>query len=175
MVTAWHLFLQLLGIGLRPEQLSFAQVALRALIIFLVALALMRCGHKCSLARKTAFDTTFVVIFGAITARAINDSGPFFPTIIGATVLVFLHSLRSTFAEHSENFEVLIKGQPAVLLRNGDVITEQIRARNNSPRDLAEDMYLRGHRATEEIELARLERSGAISFIRRRANREARS
>jgi uncharacterized membrane protein YcaP (DUF421 family) len=108
-------------------------------------------------------------------ARAINGSWPFFPTIIGAAVLVFLHSLRSTFAEHSENFEVLIKGQPAVLLRNGDVITEQMRAHNISLRGLAEDMYLRCHRVTEEIELARLERSGAISLIRGRADREARS
>ena len=90
-------------------------------------------------------------------------------------MLVFLHRLRSTLAEHSEKFEVLIKGQPAVLLRNGDVFTEQMRARNISPRDLGEDMYLRGHRATEEIELARFERSGEISFIRRRADREARS
>jgi uncharacterized membrane protein YcaP (DUF421 family) len=135
----------------------------------------MRCGHECSLARKTAFDTTFVVIFGAIMARAINGSGPFFPTVIGAAVLVFLRRLRSTLAEHSEKFEVLIKGQPAVLLRNGDVFTEQMRARNISPRDLGEDMYPRGHRATEEIELARFERSGEIGFIRRRADREARS
>ena len=90
-------------------------------------------------------------------------------------MLVFLHRLLSTFAGHSEKFEVLIKGQPAVLLRNGDVITQQMRAHNISPRGLAEDMYLRGHRATEEIEVARLERSGAISFIRGRADREARS
>ena len=151
MVTTLHFFLQLFGIGLRPEQRCFAQVAPRA------------------------FDTTFVVIFGENTARGINGSGPFFPTIIGAAVLVFPRRLRSTFAEYPENFEALIKGQPAVLPRNGGVITEQMRARNISPRDLAEDMYLCGHRATEEIELARLERSGELSFIPRRADCEARS
>ncbi|HEY1582230.1 MAG TPA: YetF domain-containing protein [Chthoniobacterales bacterium] len=171
MLTAWHFILQLLGIGLRPEQLDLEQVVLRALIIFGIALAFMRLGHKRSLARKTAFDTAFVVIFGAMLARAINGSGPFFPTIVAAGVLVLLHRLLGSLAEHSEKFENLIKGRPDELLRDGRVLAEKMRAHRISKEDLAEDMHLRGHADTAAIALARLERSGEISFIPRQTRR----
>jgi hypothetical protein len=53
-----------------------------------------------------------------------------------------------------------------------------MRAHDISGGDLEEDLYLRGHRSLEEVALARLERSGDISFIKKedwRASGRARS
>jgi uncharacterized membrane protein YcaP (DUF421 family) len=161
----------LLGIGQRPEALDAGQVALRAVLIFVLALALIRVGHKRSLARKTAFDTAFLVMFGAIMARAINGSAPFFPTLAGAAVLVVLHRLLAFVAYHSPAFERLIKGESDLLLRDGEEVREKMRRHKISSRDLAEDLRLRGHASEETIAQARLERSGEISFIPREAVR----
>ena len=168
MDAIWNWIVLVLGIGQEPKSLGGGQVALRAVIIFICALALIRFGHKRSLARKTAFDTVFVVIFGAILARAINGSAPFFATIGAALVLVLLHRFLAFFAYHSRAFERLIKGDPDVLLREGVQVREQMKAHKISPADLGEDLRLRGHASAEEIAAARLERSGDISFIARK-------
>ncbi len=149
---------------MQPEKLVFSQLAFRAVIIFFVALALMRIGHKRSLARKTAFDTAFVVIVGAILARAINGSGPFFSTIGIAALLVLLHRALCFIAIRSQGFESLIKGRSDVLLREGQPLGDAMRRHAISKGDL-EDLHLCGHRRAEEIALARLERSGDISFV----------
>jgi uncharacterized membrane protein YcaP (DUF421 family) len=160
--------IHLLGLNLRPEQLTAGQVALRAIIIFIIALALMRLGHKRSLARKTAFDTALVVIVGAVLARAINGSGGFVPTIVAGVVLVMLHRLISFCAERSRTIEILIKGRPDVLLENGEPIPEKMRRHSISRQDIEEDLRLHGHRDLANVAIARLERSGDISCIEKK-------
>jgi uncharacterized membrane protein YcaP (DUF421 family) len=154
-----------LGLGSRPEQLTVVQVVSRAVIIFIIALTFVRLGHKRSLARKTAFDTALVVIFGAILARAVNGSGPFVPSIAAGAVLVLLHRLLASIAYHWEGFDRLIKGRPDILLNEGDFLPKKMRRHKISREDIFEDMRLRGHPDAGAIAAARLERSGDISFI----------
>ena len=161
----WNWTVRLLGIGLRPEKLIFSQLLLRAVSIFFVALVLMRFGHKRSLARKTAFDTAFVIIIGAVLARAINGSGPFFQTIGISFLLVFLHRLLALFAYRWPTFEDFIKGTPDVLLRDGETLPRVMRRHDVSTSDIEEDLHLCGHESVKQIALARLERSGDISFV----------
>ena len=161
----WSWATQALGLGLRPELLTFPQLIWRALIIFVVALTLMRIGHKRSLAQKTAFDTAFVVMIGAILARAINGSAPFFGTIGVASVLVVLQRVFAFVAYRSGFFEKMIKGWPSNLVENGAPVREQMRRHDISDSDIAEDLHLCGHGSLEHIARARLERSGDISFV----------
>jgi uncharacterized membrane protein YcaP (DUF421 family) len=160
----WDSVVGLLGLNLKPETLSFAQLTCRALIIFTVALILMRLGHKRSLARKSAFDTTFVIIVGAVLARAINGSGPFFPTIGISCILVALHWALAHVAFRSPGFESLIKGRADDLVHDGRKLPEAMRRHAVSSSDLDEDLHLRGHRSIDGIARARIERSGDISF-----------
>ena len=160
----WNSVVSLLGLDLKPETLSFSQLVCRTLVIFFVALILMRLGHKRSLAQKTAFDAAFVIIIGAVLARAINGSAPFFGTIGIACLLVVLHWGLAFIAIRSPGFEKLIKGRPDDLLRAGRKLPEAMQRHGVSSSDLEEDLHLCGHRSTAGIALARLERSGDISF-----------
>ena len=171
MVAVWRFLVALPGLDLQPEKFGYGQLIVRGVVIFGVALALMRLGHKRSLARKSAFDTVLVVIVGAILARAINGSAAFFFTIVGAFVLVLLHRALGWLAYHSGKFERLIKGRPSVLLRDGTLRPEAMRRHGVTQHDLSEDLHLRGHEQLGELALARIERSGDISFIPRQAGR----
>jgi uncharacterized membrane protein YcaP (DUF421 family) len=164
MNSFWNSVGNLLGLDLKPEMLTFPQLICRTLIIFFVALILMRLGHKRSLAQKTAFDAAFIIIIGAVLARAINGSAPFFGTIGIACLLVVLHWGLVFIAIRSPGFEKLIKGRPDDLLRGGKELPEAMRRHGVSSSDLEEDLHLCGHRSPSEIALARLERSGDISF-----------
>src|SRR4026207_202549 len=80
-----------LGLGAQPRDLTFLQISLRGIIVFLATLAMIRIGHKRSLARKTAFDAVLIVILASVLSRAINGSSAFFATIGGGLVIVALH------------------------------------------------------------------------------------
>src|SRR6184192_4673751 len=93
MNTFSQLLHTLLGIGTEPKELTFLQVSVRGVIVFIATLIMVRLGSKRSLAEKTAFDAVFIVIIGSMLARAINGSEAFFPTLGTGFVLVLLHRL----------------------------------------------------------------------------------
>src|SRR5262249_52161319 len=103
----WNCFETLLGLGAEPKDLTFVQISLRAIIVFLVTLTTMRLGHKRSLSRKTPFDAVLLVILAAVLSRAINGSAAFFATLGGGVVLVVLP--RITLLVH-DKLHVVARG-----------------------------------------------------------------
>jgi uncharacterized membrane protein YcaP (DUF421 family) len=157
----------LLGIGTQPGELTFLQVSLRGVIVFIAALIVIRMGSKRSLAEKTAFDAVFLVIIGSMLSRAINGSAPFFPTLGTGFVLVVLHRLFGIAAYYSHVFGILVKGKPVVLVENGRLQPRNMLWEHISKHDLEEDMRLDASTADlSKIQVAQLERSGDISFIK---------
>ncbi len=112
-----------LGIDVEPKELTFTQLALRALIIYIVGVALVRMGKKRFLGKGTAFDVLLAIMIGAVLGRAINGSGPFFETIGAVVVLVGLHWLFAVGAFHSARFRQLVEGTPRPLIQDGEVQT----------------------------------------------------
>ncbi len=157
----------LLGISTEPKELTFLQVSVRGVIIFVATLVMVRLSSKRSLAEKTAFDAVLVVIIGSMLSRAINGSAAFFPTLGSGFVLVLLHRLFGLAAYYSHGFGILVKGKPEVLVQNGRLQRQNMLWNHISEHDLQEDMRLEAK--TEDlskIKTARVERSGDISFIK---------
>ena len=152
---------------MEPKELTFMQVSLRGVIIFLVALLMVRVSSRRSLAEKTAFDAILLVILSSVLSRAINGTAGFFTSIGCSFVLVFLHRFFSWIACRSHAFGKIIKGCPAIVVENGQLNRQAMRENLISDHDLEEDLRLDAE--TEDlakIKIARLERSGDISFIK---------
>jgi uncharacterized membrane protein YcaP (DUF421 family) len=157
----------LLGLGAEPKDLTLSQVSLRGVIIFLVTLLMVRLSSKRSLAEKTAFDAILLVILASILSRAINGTAGFFTSIGCGFVLVFLHRFFGWLGCRSHGFGKLIKGRPQIIVENGKPVLEMMRRNQISEHDLEEDLRLDAK--TEDlsrIRVARVERSGDISFIK---------
>ena len=168
MNTISHLFEELLGLGMEPKQLTFLQISIRGVIVFAATLVMVRISSKRSLAEKTAFDATLLVIIASVLARAINGSAPFFPSLGTGFVLVLLHRSLALTAYYSHGFGILIKGKAAILVENGKLQRRNMSLNHISEHDLDEDMRLdAGTEDLSKIKVARLERSGDISFIKR--------
>jgi uncharacterized membrane protein YcaP (DUF421 family) len=167
MNTISQLFDALLGLGVEPKELTFLQISLRGVVVFVATLVMVRVSSKRSLAEKTAFDAILLVIVASVLARAINGSASFLPTLGAGLVLVLLHRLLALAAYYSHGFGILIKGKAAVLVENGKLHRKNMRINHISEHDLEEDLRLDA--ATEDfskIKVARVERSGDISFIK---------
>ena len=167
MNTFSELLHTLLGIGTEPKDLTFLQVSVRGVIVFIATLVMVRLSSKRSLAEKTAFDAVLVVILGSMLARAINGSEAFFPTLGTGFVLVFLHRLFGIAAYYSHTFGILVKGKPVVLVQDGKLQRKTMLWEHISNHDVEEDMRLEAKTENlSKIQVARLERSGDISFIK---------
>jgi uncharacterized membrane protein YcaP (DUF421 family) len=157
-----------LGLGAQPKDLTFLQISLRGIIVFLATLAMVRIGHKRSLARKTAFDAVLIVILASVLSRAINGNSAFFATIGGGVVIVLVHRLFAFIAFHSHWFGCLLKGRPEVIVEDGNLILATMRRNHISEHDLEEDLRLDAQmEGTSKVKVARVERSGDISFIKK--------
>ena len=110
----WNSFETLLGLGVEPRNLTFVQISLRGIIVFLVTLAAVRLGHKRSLSRKTPFDAVLLVILAAVLSRAINGSAAFFATIPAAIITdgfdVFVHEVMAAISTSPLPIVVLTVG-----------------------------------------------------------------
>src|ERR1700724_599669 len=138
----WNFIGPLLGLGLEPKDLTFVQISLRGIIVFIATLAMIRIGHKRSLARKTAFDSVLMVILASVLSRAINGSAAFFATLGGGVILVIVHRLFALIAFHSHAFGVLIKGAPELIIDDGDLVLRTMRRNHISKHDVEEDTRL---------------------------------
>jgi uncharacterized membrane protein YcaP (DUF421 family) len=158
----------LLGLGAEPKDLTFVQISLRGIIVFLATLIMIRLGHKRSLARKTAFDAVLIVVLAAVLSRAVNGSSAFFATLGGGLVIVLVHRLFAALAYHSHWFGVLIKGSPDLIIEDGDLILRGMRRNHISRHDLEEDLRLDAKtEKLNDIRVSYVERSGDISFIKK--------
>ena len=82
-----------LGIGLESQQLEFWQMALRAVIVYVVTLIMVRLGKKRFMGKATAFDMILGIMLGSIVSRAITGNAPLVPALAATATLIALHSV----------------------------------------------------------------------------------
>ena len=161
-------FSSALGLGVEPKELTFLQISLRGLVVFVLTLVIIRLGHKRSLARKTAFDAVLLVILASVLARAINGSASFFATLGGSLVIVLFHRLLGLASCRWHWLGTLMKGVPEILVLDGERRQKVMRRNHISDHDLDEDMRLEAKTDDlSKVRIARIERSGDISFIKK--------
>jgi uncharacterized membrane protein YcaP (DUF421 family) len=151
------------------ESLDAAQMAGRALLVYVAGLAIVRAGKNRLLGRSTAFDIVLGFILGSMLSRAINGSAPLIGTLVAAVVLVALHWTFARLAMSSDNVASAVKGRRLVLVRDGRIERAALHAADLSERDLREELRLGAHiDDPAEVDLACLERNGRISVLPRR-------
>jgi uncharacterized membrane protein YcaP (DUF421 family) len=159
-----------LGLGRDAATLTFAQISLRGVIVFIAALVIVRCGDRRFLSQKTAFDAVLGFILASMLARAVNGTAAFFPTLGGGFVLVGLHRLLAYGARRSHTLGLLIKGRSDVLIRDGVLDDDLARRRRLSEHDVLEDLRLHGNvQHVGDVALAVFERNGHITVVPKRS------
>ena len=141
-------------------------MALRTVLIYAATLVLIRIGSKRFLNQASAFDVIVGIMLGSVMSRAINSSAPLFPTLGAGLVLIALHWLLVRLAYRSGWFGPLIKGNPVLLIKDGELQKEALRETGIAPNDLQQALRLQaGQTDLSGIHLAYLERNGQVSII----------
>ena len=157
----------LLGEGREAAELTVAQVVARAVIVYGFTLACVRIGHKRLLNRGSAFDVVLAIVLGAIASRAINGPARLLPTFAGVAALVALHWVVAALTYHSPAAGRLFKGQPRLILRDGELLRDQMRRSHVSRHDVEESLRRAGLDSLDDAAQVILERDGELSVISR--------
>ncbi|MFC6996480.1 DUF421 domain-containing protein [Rufibacter roseus] len=157
----------ILGIG--EENLSWWQMSLRAIIVFLVSLVYLRLANSRIFGRHGAFDIVLGIVYGSVMSRAITGNSPFYATLAAGLSLILLHRVLAavTYSYGQKlGFSNFIKGGMATLVEDGEMKKDVMRKHNVTENDLLETMRLQGGPVDiSQIKSACLERSGNISVI----------
>lgn len=168
MEEIWAGFVWALGIELPQDDLTIGHMAARAVVVYVTALATARLGDRRFLGKASAFDVILAIILGSVVSRAITGSAPFFPSLVAGFVLVMTHLAFAVTQFHFSRFGKLIKGNPRVVVRDGEILWDAMRASHLSENDLRGALRAQAHvDDLSEVAEARLERSGDVSVVKR--------
>ena len=148
------------------ENLTPLQMSLRAFVVFIIAIALLRISGRRSLGMKMPFDYVILFLLGALLTRGITGAAPFISTLCASLTLVVLHRLFAWIGLYSNTFGLLVKGSSKILYEKGEFVDGHMKQCAISKNDLTEAIRLKsGLDSIDQIEKAYLERNGEISII----------
>ncbi|MDQ4075638.1 MAG: DUF421 domain-containing protein [Chloroflexota bacterium] len=159
------------GDRLGPER-AIGQMMVRAAIVFIIGVVVVRLGKRRFYGRYSALDLLMAIIVGAVLSRGINGSARFTETIAATFTLVLMHWLLASLAFQFDRFGDLIKGSEYVLVEEGEIQWDAMRASKIDKNDLLEALRSKGVEELDEVKSAYLERSGEVSVIRQNTERQ---
>jgi uncharacterized membrane protein YcaP (DUF421 family) len=146
--------------------LNSLQMSVRAIVIFFVALILIRFTGMRVFGIKSAFDTCIIIMLGAVLARAVVGASPFIPTIVASASLVIVHKIIAMVSVNNQLLSHLVKGKPLSLYKNGILNGKNLRRCSLSYGDVMEEIRLTlNQNSMDHIEEIYMERTGKISVI----------
>ena len=153
------------------EHLNILQMTLRAIVIFFIALMLIRFTGMRVFGIETAFDTCIIIMLGAVLTRAIVGASPFIPTLVASIALVTVHKIIAYVSVKNQTVSHLVKGIPYSLYKDGKLNDKNLRKCLLSFGDIMEEVRLKlNQNSLDNVDEIFMERTGKISIIQKLAN-----
>jgi uncharacterized membrane protein YcaP (DUF421 family) len=158
-----NLFIELFG---EDKNLTVSQMACRGIVVFLIALLLIRISGRRSFGIRTPLDNIILILLGATLSRAIVGASPFIPVVITCFVIVLLHRLFGYVISRSKKMGRIVEGDKILLFSGGQFINENLHRALVCKEDIM--LGVRKSALTDnmdKIERVYMERNGEISAI----------
>ncbi|WP_153394226.1 DUF421 domain-containing protein [Ornithinicoccus halotolerans] len=152
-------------IGITP--LGALAVVVSVLGIYATVLCLVRVLGQRSVAALSGFDLAAIITFGSVSGRAILGHSP---TLAGGVIaLVTLFTVQALVgqARRTRAGDRVVTNQALLLMSGHEVVQENLDRAHIVTPELHSRLRLAGVRTRSEVAAVILERSGAISVIRR--------
>lgn len=154
------------AIGEAEGEIGWAEMSVRALIVFVYGVVATRVGAWRAFGRWSPPDIIVAIIIGSNLSRALTGPAPLIPTLVASTVFIAAYWLLSFAASRSDRLDWLFKGAPIPIITGGAVDRAALRRAVLSKRDVDEALREKGVAQSSRIVTAVLERNGRITVIR---------
>jgi uncharacterized membrane protein YcaP (DUF421 family) len=159
------LILELFGEG---KDLTMGQMSARGIVVFFIALLLIRLSGRRSFGLHTPLDNIITIVLGAVLSRAIVGASDFLPVIATCTTITALHRVIGWSIVRHRRLSRLVQGDKMLLYEKG-----VFNAQNMGKALVCEEDVMEGVRKSaltedlSKIEKIYIERNGQISAIRK--------
>jgi uncharacterized membrane protein YcaP (DUF421 family) len=145
-------------------------IALRATVIFIALYFLVRLMGKRELAQMTPFELIVLVVIGDLIQQGVTQNDfSLTGAIIAISTIAFLAMAMSWASYLWPRAERLLEGEPRVIVRDGQILKDNLRRNRLTRSEIETEMRLAGIGHLEDVAWAILEPRGKISFIQRAA------
>jgi len=144
------------------------QFCLRAAVVYVVLLVLVRMTGKRTVGQFTPFDMILLVLLGsAVQNSLLGDDISLLGGLILAVTLIALNWSVGFVSARSRTIDSLVEGEPVLLARDGKVFHGVLKREEISPKDFDEALRGQGLLDAAKVRCAFLETDGKISIIKR--------
>ena len=150
------------------DVLTPSQMALRASVVFLIAIVLLRISGRRSFGLHMPIDNVISILLGAILSRGVVGASPFWSTIAASLALVCLHRIFGMLAIYNKTFDLFVKGKEKIVYDNGEFNIQNMHRCMLTHEDLMEGVRAASHSdSLENIRTVYVERDGKISVVKK--------
>ena len=148
--------------------MSLLGIGIRALIAYVLLLALLRISGKRLLAEATGMQFVLAIIIGDLSGDAVLGDVPLPHFATAAVTLVALQVTTAFAASRQLWVWQIVEGEPPTVLQNGTPHKKGTRHERLSRKELASLLRLKGLTPAQwsEIHLARVEEGGVPGVIK---------
>ncbi|MDQ2795340.1 MAG: DUF421 domain-containing protein [Bacteroidota bacterium] len=160
-------FADLIGLHETAQTISAGQISARTVVVFLVALVLLRLSGRRTFASNSALEMIVKFMLGATLSRAIAADAPFFTILAAAGTLVLVHRVLAYLTYFFPALGRLVKGEASLLAEGATIHHKELRRASISKEALRAGV--RGAANLDDMaqtEAVRLEHDGTISVVK---------
>lgn len=162
----WEKFVWTIGANEIDATLPVWQLVLRTIVIYIVALLLIRIGKRRFMGSYTTFDILLGFIVGSILSRAITGAIRFIDMFFVVAVLVALHWIIAVLSFYSQRFSNVVKNTARKLVIDGEIQKDAMQKSKIGENDLMQALREEANvDSLDKVKTAYLERDGNITVI----------
>ncbi len=153
----------------------YLEKAVRTLAVYAFLLIGLRLAGKRELAQLNRFDfVVLLVLSNTVQNAIIGNDNSLIGGVFGAALLLVLNASVVRVLYSHPALDHLLEGDPTILIRNGKPLRGRLRREGITSERLEAAAREQGYATLAEIECARLEVDGRISFSAHRPTEEDR-
>ncbi len=143
-------------------------IVLRATVIFVALYLLMRLMGKRELGQMTPFELIVLVVIGDLIQQGVTQNDfSLTGAVIAISTIAFWALVMSWASYLWPRAERFLEGEPRVIVRDGELLTGNLRRNRLTSGEIESEMRLAGIAHMGDVKWAILEPKGKISFIER--------
>ncbi len=148
------------------EELTVSQMSLRAFVMFLITLVLIRISGRRSFGLRTAPDNIISITLGAILSRGVVGASPFWGVVTAGLVIAILHRLIFWLSVHNKRFATIISGKRILVYEKGHYLFENMKRALVAEDEIADAVNRITHKATlDQVDKIYIGRSGQFIIL----------
>lgn len=143
-------------------------LVIRTALLYVVTMLSMRAMGKRQIGQLQPFELVVILIISEMATMGVQSNGtPLVNSLLPIITITVLQIAIALINLKSEGFRLLVCGRPSFVIKNGEILEEQMRRLRLNTNDLLEQLRSKGYFDVADVEFALMETNGQLSVLPR--------